>query len=116
MTLHNLAYQGRFAEESWPETGLPYDWYRPDRLEYYGGINLLKGGLVTADRVTTVSPGYASEISTPEFGFGLEGNIQALSHPVVGILNGIDTVTWNPADDQFLDFRQISASAQLIQH
>ena len=103
LTLHNLAYQGRFAEESWPETGLPYDWYRPDRLEYYGGINLLKGGLVTADRVTTVSPGYASEISTPEFGFGLEGNIQALSHPVVGILNGIDTVTWNPADDQFLD-------------
>jgi len=103
MTLHNLAYQGRFAESAWPETGLPYDWYRPDRLEYYGGINLLKGGLVTADRVTTVSPGYAAEISTPELGFGLEGNIQALSHPVVGILNGIDTVTWNPADDQFLD-------------
>jgi starch synthase len=103
MTLHNLAYQGRFAEESWPETGLPDDWYRPDRLEYYGGINLLKGGLITADRVTTVSPGYATEIATPEFGFGLEGNIRALSHPVVGILNGIDTAAWNPADDDFLD-------------
>lgn len=103
ITLHNLAYQGRFAEAAWPETGLPDDWYRPDRLEYYGGINLLKGGLITADRVTTVSPGYAKEISTPEFGFGLEGNIQTLSHPVVGILNGIDTSVWNPADDPFLD-------------
>jgi len=103
LTLHNLAYQGRFAEENWPETGLPDDWYRPDRLEYYGGINLLKGGLVTADRVTTVSPGYAEEISTPEFGFGLEGNIQALPHPVEGILNGIDTTTWNPANDAYLD-------------
>ncbi|MBK5099349.1 MAG: glycogen/starch synthase, partial [Gemmatimonadetes bacterium] len=50
LTLHNLAYQGRFAEESWPDTGLPGEWYRPDRLEYYGGINLLKGGLLTADR------------------------------------------------------------------
>jgi starch synthase len=105
LTLHNLAYQGRFAEEAWLETGLPDDWYRPDRLEYYGGINLLKGGLVTADRVTTVSPGYAEEISTPEFGFGLEGNIQRLTHPVEGILNGIDTAAWNPADDAFLDTR-----------
>ncbi len=102
LTLHNLAYQGRFAEESWPETGLPDDWYRPDRLEYFGGINLLKGGIVTADRVTTVSPGYAEEISTPEFGFGLEEHIQELTHPVEGILNGIDTDTWNPADDPFL--------------
>jgi starch synthase len=102
LTLHNLAYQGRFAEELWPETGLPDDWYRPDRLEYYGGINLLKGGIVTADRVTTVSPGYAEEISTPEFGFGLEEHIQALTHPVEGILNGIDTAEWNPADDAFL--------------
>jgi starch synthase len=103
MTVHNLAYQGRFAESAWSDTGLPDDWYRPDRLEYYGGLNLLKGGLVTADRVTTVSPGYAGEISTPEFGFGLEGIIRTLPHPVVGILNGIDTVTWNPADDAFLD-------------
>jgi starch synthase len=102
LTLHNLAYQGRFAEEAWPETGLPDDWYRPDRLEYYGGINLLKGGIVTADRVTTVSPGYAEEISTPELGFGLEEHIQALTHPVEGILNGIDTAEWNPADDAFL--------------
>jgi len=103
LTLHNLAYQGRFAQESWPDTGLPGEWYRPDRLEYFGGINLLKGGLLTADRVTTVSPGYAAEISTPEFGFGLEGHIQALTHPVEGILNGIDTAAWNPADDAFLD-------------
>ncbi len=102
LTLHNLAYQGRFAEEAWQETGLPDDWYRPNRLEYYGGITLLKGGIVTADRVTTVSPGYAEEISTPEFGFGLEEHIQALSHPVEGILNGIDTAEWNPADDAFL--------------
>jgi len=102
-TVHNLAYQGRFPASEWPLTGLPDDWYAPDRLEYYGGINLLKGGLIAADRVTTVSPTYAREISTPEFGFGLEGVIRGLPRPVEGILNGIDTEVWNPAADPFLD-------------
>ena len=101
-TVHNLAYQGRFPPSEWPLTGLPEDWYAPDRLEYYGGINLLKGGLIAADRVTTVSPTYAREISTPEFGFGLEGVIRGLPRPVEGILNGIDTEVWNPAADPFL--------------
>lgn len=101
-TVHNLAYQGRFPASEWPLTGLPAEWYAPDRLEYYGGINLLKGGLIAADRVTTVSPTYAREISTPEFGFGLEGVIGGLSRPVEGILNGIDTELWNPASDPFL--------------
>ena len=103
MTIHNLAYQGRFPADAWSDTGLPPEWFRADRLEYYGGINLLKGGMVAADCVTTVSPTYAREIATPEFGFGLEGVIGALPRPVTGILNGIDTVTWNPADDPFLD-------------
>ena len=101
-TVHNLAYQGRFPASEWPLTGLPDEWYTPDRLEYYGGINLLKGGLIAADRVTTVSPTYAREISTPEFGFGLEGVIRALPRPVEGILNGIDTEVWNPAADPLL--------------
>ncbi|MCL7991521.1 MAG: glycogen/starch synthase, partial [marine benthic group bacterium] len=97
MTIHNLAYQGRFPAEAWADTGLPENWFRADRLEYYGGINLLKGGMIAADRVTTVSPTYAREIATSEFGFGLEGVIGALPRPVTGILNGIDTDTWNPA-------------------
>ncbi len=99
LTLHNLAYQGLFPADSWAETGLPDDGFRPDRFEYHGRINLLKGGMIAADRVTTVSPRYAGEIATPEFGFGLEGVIGALPHPVEGILNGIDVDTWNPADD-----------------
>ena len=103
MTIHNLAYQGRFPAEAWADTGLPSEWFRPDRLEYYGGINLLKGGMIAADFVTTVSPTYAREIATPEFGFGLDGVIGALPRPVTGILNGIDTDTWNPADDAYLD-------------
>ncbi|MEJ2481663.1 MAG: glycogen synthase GlgA [Gemmatimonadota bacterium] len=103
LTVHNLAYQGRFPAENWPDTGLPAEWFRPDRLEYYGGISLLKGGMIAADKVTTVSPTYAREIATPEFGFGLEGVIGALPSPVTGILNGIDTETWNPADDDWLD-------------
>jgi starch synthase len=103
MTIHNLAYQGRFPAEAWADTGLSPEWFHPDRLEYYGGINLLKGGLISADRATTVSPTYAREIATPEFGFGLEGVIGALPTPVTGILNGIDTNIWNPADDPFLD-------------
>jgi len=101
-TVHNLAYQGRFPATEWPLTGLPAEWFSPDRLEYYGGINLLKGGLIAADRVTTVSPTYAREIATPEFGFGLEGVIGGLPHPVEGILNGIDTEVWNPAGDPLL--------------
>jgi starch synthase len=105
LTLHNLAYQGRFPAESWAETGLPDEWFRPDRLEYYGGINLPKGGILAADRVTTVSPRYAREIATPEFGFGLEGVIGGLSRPVEGILNGIDVDAWNPADDPYLPAR-----------
>lgn len=99
LTLHNLAYQGRFPVESWPDTGLPAEWLRPDGLEYFGGINLLKGGILAADRITTVSPRYAREIATSEFGFGLEGVIASLPHPVEGILNGIDVSVWNPGAD-----------------
>jgi starch synthase len=102
LTLHNLAYQGHFPAESWKDTGLPDDWLGPDRFEYYGGINLLKGGMAASDRVTTVSPRYAREIATPEFGFGLEGVIGALPNPVEGILNGIDVDAWDPGDDPYI--------------
>ncbi len=102
MTLHNLAYQGRFPAPEWPSTGLPANWYRPDRLEYFGSINLLKGGMIAADRVTTVSPRYAAEIATAEFGFGLDGVIASLPVPVEGILNGIDVETWDPSRDPYL--------------
>lgn len=102
LTVHNLAYQGRFGGEEWGRTGLPSSLFRPDLLEYYGDVNLLKGGLLSADRVTTVSPRYAREIATPGFGCGLDGVIAGLEPPVVGIMNGIDVETWDPASDPFL--------------
>ena len=74
------------------------DWYHPDGLEYHGALGFLKGGLMFADRITTVSPTYASEILTSEYGMGLEGVLQARSAVLSGILNGIDTGVWDPAE------------------
>ncbi|MDT8435884.1 MAG: glycogen synthase GlgA [Gemmatimonadota bacterium] len=102
LTLHNLAYQGQFPADRWADTGLPPEWFRADRLESFGRIHLLKGGILAADRVTTVSPGYAREIGTPALGFGLDGLLAGLPHPVEGILNGIDTEEWDPARDPHL--------------
>ena len=73
LTVHNLAYQGHFGSESFPLTGLSWDEFRSDTFEYYNGMNFLKTGLVTADAITTVSPTYAEEICTPEFGCSMEG-------------------------------------------
>ncbi|TLY21460.1 MAG: glycogen synthase [Nitrospirae bacterium] len=78
-TIHNMGYQGRFPVTDYPATGLPWSEYTPERLEFYGQVNLLKGGLVYADLLNTVSPTYAREIQTVEFGHGLEGVLQTLS-------------------------------------
>ena len=75
---------------------LPPDEFHPDGLEYYGGLSSLKAGLVTADRITTVSPTYAAELMRPEFGMGLQGVIAARAAVVSGILNGVDTDVWSP--------------------
>jgi starch synthase len=83
-----------------PEIGLPWDLFTWDRLEWYGKVNLLKGGLVFADRVVTVSPNHASELRTPAGGFGLQETFAALGDRFSGILNGIDIDEWNPAADR----------------
>ena len=101
-TIHNLAYQGLFPREQWALTGLPEAAFSIDGLEYYGQLNCLKGGLIFADVVTTVSPTYAREIQTPEFGCGLDGVVRARRNDLVGILNGIDPEEWNPQADPYI--------------
>ena len=102
LTLHNVGYQGLFPEDQFEKTGLPPSLFTPVALEYYGSVNLLKGGMVFADYVTTVSPTYAREILTPEFGFGLEGVLRNRGDRPMGILNGIDIDRWNPETDSYL--------------
>ena len=98
-TIHNLAYQGLFWHYDLPMTGLGWDLFTPAGIEFYGKMNLLKGGLVFADLLTTVSPTYAKEIQTPEYGEGLDGVLRERAADLVGILNGIDYEAWNPATD-----------------
>ncbi|MDZ4732515.1 MAG: glycogen synthase GlgA [Nitrospirota bacterium] len=102
LTLHNVGYQGLFPGEQFKKTALPPSLFNPMALEFYGSVNLLKGGIVFADYVTTVSPTYAREILTPEFGFGLEGVLLNRTNQLTGILNGIDIDRWNPETDPYL--------------
>jgi starch synthase len=98
-TVHNLAYQGRFWHYDLPMTGLGWDLFTPAGIEFFGHLSFLKGGLVFADLLTTVSPTYAREIQTPEQGEGLDGVLRERSADLVGILNGLDVEAWNPATD-----------------
>ncbi len=109
-TIHNLAYQGIFPAEALPEMGLDPSYFTVDRLEYYGKINLMKGAILTADVVNTVSETYCKEIQTKEMGCGLEGLLQQRSSDLHGILNGIDYSDWNPATDPAI-FKNYTASA-----
>jgi starch synthase len=102
LTIHNLAYQGLFEADWLPRLDLNWDQLSIDRLEYWGRISLLKGGINAATVVTTVSPRYAEEIQTPALGFGFDGILSERRDDLVGILNGIDTHDWNPAGDPFL--------------
>ncbi|GAB1362927.1 glycogen synthase GlgA [Rhodobacter sp.] len=95
-TIHNIAFQGWAPAAMLQDLRLPASAFHPGALEYYGGLSLLKAGLVTADRITTVSPRYAEELMRPEFGLGLEGVIAARSADVSGILNGVDLAVWSP--------------------
>lgn len=104
-TLHNLGYQGLFPASEYPTTGLPPSLFTPSGLEFYGSCNVLKGGLVYADLLSTVSHTYSHEIQTPEFGFGLDGLIRERRDRLVGVVNGIDTDAWNPATDAYLPAR-----------
>ncbi|WP_338057196.1 glycogen synthase GlgA [Sphingomonas corticis] len=99
VTVHNIAFQGRFDAGVFPHLGLPDAAFAIDGVEYYGGVGFLKGGLESADAITTVSPSYAQEIRSAEFGMGLEGLIAARADRVSGIVNGIDPAVWSPEAD-----------------
>ncbi|NYS23691.1 glycogen synthase GlgA [Rhodobacteraceae bacterium 2376] len=99
MTIHNIAFHGLTTADRIAALGLERARFTPEGYEYYGHVSALKAGLVGADRITTVSPTYARELTTPAFGMGLDGVIRARQHLVGGILNGIDTALWNPARD-----------------
>ncbi|WP_460452153.1 glycogen synthase GlgA [Alsobacter sp. SYSU BS001988] len=102
MTIHNLAFQGRFAPELLGSLRLPPESLQIDGVEYFGGVGFLKAGLRFADRITTVSPTYAREIQQPQAGMGLDGLLRHRSDRLSGILNGIDVGVWNPACDPHL--------------
>ena len=96
LTIHNIAFQGWAPAQALAELRLPVEQFHPAALEYYGALSTLKAGLVTADRITTVSPNYAAELMRPEFGMGLQGVIAQRADMVTGILNGVDTALWSP--------------------
>jgi starch synthase len=102
LTIHNLAFQGQFSPALFPALGLPSEAFSANGIEYYGAIGYLKAGLYYADRITTVSPGYAAEIRTPEEGMGMDGLLRGRSGVMTGILNGIDEDAWNPKADPHL--------------
>lgn len=102
LTVHNLAYQGVFPKSEFPKLGLPWELFHLEGLEYYDQVNLLKGGLMFAKRLNTVSPTYAQEIQTPEYGCGLDGVLRKRRADLAGVLNGIDTALWDPAADKAL--------------
>ena len=102
LTIHNLAYQGTFPGNAFALTNLPLDFFSMDGVEFYGHLNCLKAGIVYADVLTTVSPRYAREITTEEFGYGLDGLLRQRWKQFVGILNGVDYEEWDPAHDAFL--------------
>jgi len=102
LTIHNMAFQGNFPPELIPELDLPWSMYKPDGIEFYGRLSFLKAGLFYADHLTTVSPTYAAEIQTSEFGYGMEGLLATRKNRLTGILNGVDNIGWNPETDAHL--------------
>lgn len=111
-TIHNQAYQGLFDRAIFDELALPDSWWGPEALEYYGSFSFLKAGLVFADKITTVSPTYARELLSSEFGCGLEGVLAQRIDDLCGILNGVDRKVWDPATDQHLPERYSSSSIE----
>lgn len=101
-TIHNLGYQGHFPPHILPQISLHAGLFNIEGLEFYGKVNLLKGGIVFSDFITTVSRKYAEEIQTPEFGCGLEGVLKSRGGRLAGILNGVDYDAWDPATDKLI--------------
>ncbi|HZR17783.1 MAG TPA: glycogen synthase GlgA [Verrucomicrobiae bacterium] len=101
-TIHNLAYQGIFPASQFALTNLPWEYFAPEGVEFYGQMNCLKAGISYADLLTTVSPTYSREITTPEFGCGLDGLLRKRQHLLSGILNGVDYDEWNTTQNPYL--------------
>src|SRR3989454_7539961 len=112
LTIHNLLHQGLFPRELFDCLGLPGDLWAPEGAEFYGQLNFMKAGIVCADFVNTVSPTYAKEIQTPEFGEGLDGLLRSRAGKLSGILNGIDYDVWNPAKDPFVAQRYAKSTVE----
>jgi starch synthase len=108
-TVHNLGYQGIFPASDYPKCGLGPELFTSRTLEFHGSVNLMKGGLVFADFVSTVSPTYSQEMQTVEFGFGLEGVVAERKDRLAGVVNGIDVEVWNPATDPHVPVRYSAA-------
>ncbi|PVM82945.1 glycogen synthase GlgA [Caulobacter endophyticus] len=113
LSIHNLAFQGRFPARLLAKIGLPQEAFAIDGVEYYGDIGYLKAGIQFADQVTTVSPSYAAEITTEEGGMGLGGLLKSRARHLVGILNGIDTEVWNPATDPDIKAQYTAENVEL---
>ncbi|HZX48389.1 MAG TPA: glycogen synthase GlgA [Nitrospirota bacterium] len=112
-TIHNIGYQGLFKREQLPITGLDWKLFNIKNLEYFGKINLLKGGIIFSDIVTTVSPSYSREIQTEVYGYGLEGVLKERSKDLYGIINGVDYDEWDPSKD---DHIKVKYSIKSIAH
>jgi starch synthase len=102
LTIHNLAFQGIFSRSVLSRISLPEALFNPEQLEFYGNVNFLKGGILFADKLSTVSVKYSQEIRSAEFGFGLDGVLLKRSSDLTGILNGADYSQWDPASDPWL--------------
>ncbi len=113
LTIHNLAFQGRYPGNRYTLTGLPADFFNSNCFEYYGDMNLLKGGILLADKINTVSPTYAIEIQTLEYGFGLDNVLRFRSTDLCGILNGVDYTIWSPEVDTHI---AVNYNKQTITH
>jgi starch synthase len=110
LTIHNLGYQGLFWYLDMPLLGVGWDYFTPAGIEFWGKINFLKAGILYADLINTVSEKYAKEITTPEFGFGLDGVLKTREDDLSGIINGIDTDIWNPETDTLITKQYGAAS------
>jgi len=102
LTLHNIGYQGIFAKEEFPKLGFDWNLFDIEGFEFYNKINLLKGGIIFTDFISTVSQTYAKEIQTKELGFGLDGLLKSRKNVLSGILNGVDYSVWDPSADRFI--------------
>jgi starch synthase len=102
LSIHNLGYQGNFPASVLGDLGLDRSLYHPEGLEFFGRLSFLKAGILWSDAITTVSPTYAREIQTPEYGFGFDGLLRSRAYKLTGILNGIDYDEWDPQTDRYL--------------